>query len=72
MNNYQLAISIKSLNITANFDMLILQFALICEKGMGRGAKPDIDSHFPGEKIVEVISKTRMIPRGTDALSPAL
>jgi glutamate synthase domain-containing protein 2 len=52
--------------------MLIFQFALICEKGMGRGAKPDIDSHFPGEKIVEVISKTRMIPRGTDALSPAL
>jgi len=37
MNNDQLAISIKSLNIIANFDMLILQFALILEKELGRG-----------------------------------
>jgi hypothetical protein len=39
MNNFQLAISIKSLNIIANFDMLILQFALIFEKGLGRGRR---------------------------------
>jgi hypothetical protein len=37
MTNDQLAISIKSLNIIANFDMLILQFALIFEKELGRG-----------------------------------
>jgi hypothetical protein len=36
MTNDQLAISIKSLNIIANFDMLILQFALIFEKELGR------------------------------------
>jgi hypothetical protein len=29
--------SIKSLNAIANFEMLIFQFALICEKGSGRG-----------------------------------
>lgn len=38
---------------------------------IGQGAKPGIGGHLPGEKIGEEISKTRMIPRGTDALSPA-
>jgi len=28
-------------------------------------------SHLPGEKVAEDISKTRMIPKGTDALPPA-
>jgi hypothetical protein len=37
MDNDQLAINIKSLNIIANFDMLILQFALTFEKELGRG-----------------------------------
>ncbi len=38
---------------------------------MGQGAKPGIGGHLPGSKIVEDISKTRMIPEGTDAISPA-
>lgn len=38
---------------------------------MGQGAKPGIGGHLPGEKVGEEISKTRMIPSGTDALSPA-
>ena len=38
---------------------------------MGRGT-PGIGGDLPGEKVVEDISKTRMIPKGTDALSPAL
>ena len=38
---------------------------------MGQGAKPGIGGHLPGAKIVEDVSKTRMIPRGTDAISPA-
>jgi glutamate synthase domain-containing protein 2 len=38
---------------------------------MGQGAKPGIGGHLPGEKIVEDVSKTRMIPMGTDAISPA-
>ena len=38
---------------------------------MGQGAKPGIGGHPPGEKIKEDVAHTRMIPRGTDAISPA-
>lgn len=38
---------------------------------IGQGAKPGIGGHLPGEKVTEDISRTRMIPIGTDALSPA-
>jgi len=38
---------------------------------IGQGAKPGIGGHLPGEKVSEDVSKTRMIPAGTDALSPA-
>ena len=38
---------------------------------IGQGAKPGIGGHLPGEKVNEEISHTRMIPTGTDALSPA-
>ncbi len=48
-----------------------LDTAAAIEIKIGQGAKPGIGGHLPGEKVVEDISKTRMIPRGTDALSPA-
>lgn len=38
---------------------------------MGQGAKPGIGGHLPGMKINDEISRTRMIPMGTDAISPA-
>ena len=38
---------------------------------IGQGAKPGIGGHLPGEKVTEHVAKTRMIPQGTDALSPA-
>lgn len=38
---------------------------------MGQGAKPGIGGHLPGAKIREDVSRTRMIPMGTDAISPA-
>lgn len=38
---------------------------------IGQGAKPGIGGHLPGEKVTEDVSRTRMIPLGTDALSPA-
>ena len=38
---------------------------------MGQGAKPGIGGHLPGEKVGEDVSRTRMIPLGTDAISPA-
>ncbi len=38
---------------------------------MGQGAKPGIGGHLPGAKIVGDVSATRMIPEGSDAISPA-
>ncbi len=38
---------------------------------VGQGAKPGIGGHLPGEKIDEEVSKTRMVPLGSDAISPA-
>lgn len=38
---------------------------------VGQGAKPGIGGHLPGSKIVADVAKTRMIPEGMDALSPA-
>ncbi|MCL2024462.1 MAG: FMN-binding glutamate synthase family protein [Coriobacteriia bacterium] len=38
---------------------------------MGQGAKPGIGGHLPGAKIDDAISRTRMIPQGNDAISPA-
>jgi len=38
---------------------------------IGQGAKPGIGGHLPGEKVTAEVAATRMIPTGTDALSPA-
>ena len=38
---------------------------------IGQGAKPGIGGHLPDAKIVGDVSKTRMIPEGSDAVSPA-
>ena len=38
---------------------------------MGQGAKPGIGGHLPGAKVGPDVSKTRMIPEGSDAISPA-
>ena len=43
----------------------------IVEIKIGQGAKPGIGGHLPGEKVSAEVSMTRMIPEGTDALSPA-
>ena len=48
-----------------------LDAAAIVEIKIGQGAKPGIGGHLPGEKVSEDVSRTRMIPQGTDALSPA-
>lgn len=48
-----------------------LEAGAAVEIKMGQGAKPGIGGHLPGAKILEDISKTRMIPMGTDAISPA-
>ncbi|MBI2831969.1 MAG: alpha-hydroxy-acid oxidizing protein [Chloroflexi bacterium] len=43
----------------------------VVEIKIGQGAKPGIGGHLPGEKVSAEVSMTRMIPKGTDALSPA-
>jgi glutamate synthase domain-containing protein 2 len=43
----------------------------VVEIKIGQGAKPGIGGHLPGEKVSTEVSLTRMIPEGTDALSPA-
>ena len=48
-----------------------LDVARIVEIKIGQGAKPGIGGHLPGEKVSAEVAGTRMIPRGTDALSPA-
>ncbi len=48
-----------------------LEMAGAIEIKIGQGAKPGIGGHLPGEKVPEEVSQTRMIPIGTDALSPA-
>ncbi len=48
-----------------------LDVARVVEIKIGQGAKPGIGGHLPGEKVSAEVSMTRMIPRGTDALSPA-
>lgn len=38
---------------------------------LGQGAKPGIGGHLTGEKVSRDVSRTRMIPEGSDAISPA-
>jgi glutamate synthase domain-containing protein 2 len=48
-----------------------LETGAAIEIKMGQGAKPGIGGPLPGAKIVGDVSRTRMIPEGTDAISPA-
>ncbi|NYE56575.1 glutamate synthase-related protein [Carboxydothermus ferrireducens] len=48
-----------------------LDHSAVVEIKIGQGAKPGIGGHLPGEKVNREVSETRMIPEGTDALSPA-
>lgn len=52
-------------------DVRYLNAGAMVEIKIGQGAKPGIGGHLPGEKINEEVSRTRMIPQGTDAISPA-
>lgn len=52
-------------------DLEYFNDASMVEIKIGQGAKPGIGGHLPGEKVSEHISLTRMIPEGSDAISPA-
>lgn len=48
-----------------------LEAGAAIEIKIGQGAKPGIGGHLPGTKIVGDVSRTRMVPEGSDAISPA-
>ncbi len=48
-----------------------LNAGAMLEIKIGQGAKPGIGGHLPGEKVGEAVSQARMIPQGSDAISPA-
>ena len=48
-----------------------LNTAAAIEIKIGQGAKPGIGGHLTGKKIIGDVSKTRMVPEGLDAISPA-
>ncbi|EHQ34236.1 glutamate synthase-related protein [Methanoplanus limicola] len=52
-------------------DINYLERGAAIEIKIGQGAKPGIGGHLPGEKVPEDVSKTRMIPLHSDAISPA-
>jgi glutamate synthase domain-containing protein 2 len=47
-----------------------LNAGAMLEIKIGQGAKPGFGGHLPGEKVDEAVSRARMIPAGSDALSP--
>lgn len=52
-------------------DVDYLERGAAIEIKIGQGAKPGIGGHLPGEKVSAEVSMTRMIPEGSDAISPA-
>ncbi len=52
-------------------DIDYLERGSAIEIKIGQGAKPGIGGHLPGEKVCADVSCTRMIPMGSDAISPA-
>lgn len=52
-----------------NLEVLNTGLAVVIK--IGQGAKPGIGGHLPGKKVVDIISLTRRIPVGMDAISPA-
>ena len=48
-----------------------LEAGAAIEIKIGQGAKPGIGGHLPGAKVTVDVSQTRMIPLGSDAISPA-
>ena len=51
-------------------DLKYLKGVAALEIKVGQGAKPGHGGHLPGKKVSKMISETRMIPQGSDALSP--
>jgi len=65
----RIVVQVASGRFGVNIDYLERGAAI--EIKIGQGAKPGIGGHLPGEKVCGEISRTRMVPEGSDAISPA-
>lgn len=65
----RIAVQWASARFGLDLDVLRKGMAVVIK--IGQGAKPGIGGHLPGVKVVEIISQTRRIPVGVDAISPA-
>ena len=52
-------------------DKTVLDASSAVEIKIGQGAKPGIGGHLPSSKNTGIVSKTRMIRQGSEAISPA-
>jgi len=68
---YQQHIIVQVASGRFGVDINYLDRGAAIEIKIGQGAKPGIGGHLPGEKVCADISCTRMIPEGSDAISPA-
>ncbi|MEM4405234.1 MAG: glutamate synthase-related protein, partial [Nitrososphaerota archaeon] len=65
----RIAVQWASARFGLDLDVLRRGMAVVIK--IGQGAKPGIGGHLPGVKVVDIISQTRRIPVGVDAISPA-
>ncbi|MGA9404658.1 MAG: glutamate synthase-related protein, partial [Methanoregula sp.] len=68
---YQSHIIVQVASGRFGVDINYLERGAAIEIKIGQGAKPGIGGHLPGEKVNAEVSSTRMIPEGSDAISPA-
>jgi glutamate synthase domain-containing protein 2 len=68
---YQQHIIVQVASGRFGVDINYLERGAAIEIKIGQGAKPGIGGHLPGEKVDQEVSSTRMIPLGSDAISPA-
>jgi glutamate synthase domain-containing protein 2 len=68
---YQKHIIVQVASGRFGVDINYLERGAAIEIKIGQGAKPGIGGHLPGEKVDQEVSGTRMIPLGSDAISPA-
>ncbi|MDD1677670.1 MAG: alpha-hydroxy-acid oxidizing protein [Methanomicrobiales archaeon] len=68
---YQQHIIVQVASGRFGVDINYLERGAAIEIKIGQGAKPGIGGHLPGEKVDKEVSSTRMVPLGSDAISPA-
>ncbi len=71
LRKYQKHLIVQVASGRFGVDIDYLERGAAIEIKIGQGAKPGIGGHLPGEKVNGEISRTRMVPEGSDLISPA-